>query len=213
MQVFVNEIPLCDVTTGDKTVGQVIDSLRGQIQADDRLVVQIECEGRVVPPEEIDTTLKQPISNLRRLDLHTESTLALAHSALETIAGVFHQTDSERTRAVEHLAAGQVTEAMHALIPCVQAWQGGFEALWQVATLRKVDLDSASMNNIPILTWIKEWSDQLRQIKEALQNQDFVLLSDILQYEMDSTAEAWPKVIQTVALAAGIDKIELPKDA
>jgi hypothetical protein len=212
MQVFVDDIPMTDVEAGNKTVGELIDTLREHLQTDDRLVVQIECDGQTVSEDSLNSTLGRSARDFQRLDFQTQPTVDLARSALETIADILAQTDEGRAQTVEHLTTGNTPDAMKALGPCIKAWQRGFEGLIQVAALRNVSLDEPCVDGRTILAHIQEWSEQLKQIKGALEDQDFVLLTDILQYEFESTTDRWRQIIHAIAAEGGLGLIELPRD-
>ena len=184
---------------GLRTVGQVLSHL----QRDNRLVVNLLIDG-----QEPDLSL---LGSIRRSPLfdHTVyiETAAPQDMALEVLGEVESQLDeADRLRgdAIDLLQRNAVERALQKLSGCFSTWQNAQESVLKTAQLLRIDLDLLYCDDRSLSKMVKEFTEQLRQIKSALENRDYVHLNDILVYESTETNMRWRHALDAIRDAIGV---------
>jgi hypothetical protein len=87
---------------------------------------------------------------------------------------------------------------MELLGNCIGVWNQVQESLVKSAGLLGLDLSGLHVEGKKVNDLMEEFAAQLRQVKEALENRDYVQLSDILQYELQDVAPRWQGLLDQV---------------
>ena len=101
------------------------------------------------------------------------------------------ETESACEGVVEQLSAGQTSEAVQTLGQCLKTWQQVHDAVGKSIQILQLDAERTTINGRPMLDVISQPKQPLLQIKQALLAQDYVLLADILQYELSDVTDHW----------------------
>jgi hypothetical protein len=198
MSVTVDRQPLATEEMGLHTLGQLI----AHLQKDNRLVVHVLIDGQ-------EPDLSQ-MGNVRKIELdrHTlfVETANPAHLALQALVEVESQLDEAdrlRCEASDLITKNQNQKAMEKLSGCFSTWQSAQESVLKTAQLLRLDLSEIQVAGRPLTDMVREFATQLRQIKGALENRDFVLLNDILTYEAVETTGRWRAAVNSLRSAVG----------
>ena len=163
------------------------------LPSDNRLVTQLLIDG-----EEPDLAL---ISMLRRQRLsdHTVyiETAAPREMALDVLLEVEQQlqeADRLKCDAIDLLNRNAVEGALQKLSGCFSTWQHAQESVLKTAQLLRIDPRCFLhyRRAVTLGAMVHEFTDQLRSIKSALENRDYVHLCDILIYEATETNNRCP---------------------
>jgi hypothetical protein len=191
MSVTVDHQELPADTLGLKTVGQVLAHLQRQ----DRLVVHVLIDGQEPNLNELGK-IKQATLNGRTLFIETAEPRRMALDILEEVENQLDEADRLKKDAVDLLTANQATKAMQKLSGCFSTWQAAQQSIQKTARLLRIDLSRILVNETPFSTIVDGFSEQLRSIKSALENRDFVTLCDTLTYETTETSNQWRAALQ-----------------
>jgi len=200
MSVTVDRQPLAAQEMGLQTLGQLL----AHLQKENRLVVHVLVDG-----QEPDLT-QMPAVRKIALDRHTlfvetADPRDLACQALSEVEAQLDEADQLRAQASDLILAGQQQQAMQKLSGCFATWQTAPESVLKTAQILRVDLEQIRVEGKPLVDGVQLFAEQLRHIKEALENRDFVALNDILTYEAPETTAHWRAAI--VALRAAFNAI------
>jgi hypothetical protein len=88
---------------------------------------------------------------------------------------------------------------------CLTTWQHAQESVLKTAQLLRLDLDAVSVGDESLPAVLSSFTDQLRAIKQALEDRDYVALGDVLLYEMTETTPRWLGAIEALRLAIQAD--------
>jgi hypothetical protein len=190
MNVVVDDRALEAEKMGLKTVGQVL----AHLQRENRLVVHVLIDGK-----EPDLA-GLPAIRASALKDHTVyiETAEPRKMALEVLAEVNHQLDEAdrlRADAVDLLQSNSQTKAMEKLAGCFTTWAHAEESIRKVAQLLRVDLSRIVVDDQPFTNVLTNFADQFRSIRNALEDRDFVALSDTLAYEATQTTRQWKDAV------------------
>ena len=190
MAVMVDQQPLSTDTLGLKTVGQVLSHL----QKDNRLVVHVLIDGQEPDLDHISAICNRSLTG-HTLFIETAEPKRLALEVLAEVETQLDEADRLKNDAVLLLQGNQQTKAMEKLAGCFSTWHHAQESIQKTAQLLRVDLSRIVVATKPLATLLQAFGDQLRQIKTALENRDFVTLGDILTYETTQTSTQWREAI------------------
>jgi hypothetical protein len=190
MAVMVDQHPLSTESLGLNTVGQVLSHL----QKDNRLIVHILIDGQEPDLNRIASICNKPLVG-HTLFIETAEPKRLALEVLGEVEKQLDEADRLKNDAVQSLQSNQQTKAMEKLAGCFSTWQHAQESIQKTAQLLRVDLSLVIVTGKPLATLLQDFSEQLRKIKAALENRDFVTLGDILAYETTETSAQWREAI------------------
>ena len=122
----------------------------------------------------------------------------MALDALDQVEDQLRETDRLRADAVDLLLRGQSSRAMEKLSGCFGIWQSAQESVLKVAQLLQIDLETIRIGDRPLTELLRGFGTQLRQIKTALENRDFVTLADILTYEANEMSDQWREAFEAI---------------
>jgi hypothetical protein len=194
MSVTVDSEPLAAEALGLQTVGQVL----AHLQRDDRLVVNLLIDGQQ-PDLSRMGALRQSSVRGKTLYIETAHPREMALDALDEVEEQLASAESFKIEAADLLQRNQVAKAMEKLGLCLTTWQAAQESVLKVGQLLRVDLSAMTIaGGAALIDVLDEFTQQLRQIKDALVERDFVSLSDLLLYETTETNHRWSAVLNAL---------------
>jgi len=196
LSVTVDDEPLNAAALGLQTVGQVLS----HIQRNKRLVVQLLIDGQSPNASELPALSQTPLAG-RIIFLETTDPRRLALEVLDESSEQVQSAEGSKSEAAALLQAGQNSRALQQLGSCLRIWQDAQAAVVKIAELLRIDLTRLTLKERPIETMLAKFSAQLREIKSALEQRDFVSLGDCLAYQMCETTESWLAALDAVRQA------------
>lgn len=178
---------------GFRTVGQVLS----HVQKENRLVVNLLIDG--LPP---DLTrlghLRAKSIQGHTLYIETAEPRQMALDVLEEVGKQLKQADRLKADAVELLQKNAAAAAMEKLSGCFGTWNNARESVVKTAQLMRIDLEEIQVGMRSLTELLVDFTEQLRQIKSALMDRDFVTLGDILTYETTQTSTQWQMALNAI---------------
>ena len=186
MPVMVDDAPLRTEELGLRTVGQVLTHL----QKANRLVVHVLIDGREPDLDRLPDVRRSPLQN-HNVFIETTDPREMATGILREVEAQLNEAGRIRNETVDFLQKNQNVRAMEKLSGCFTVWQHAQQSLLGTAQLLKLDLSKVAVDGQPLTELLNEFTTQLREIKSALENRDFVTLGDLLVYETTQTDQRW----------------------
>lgn len=193
MNIMVDHQPLRAQEMGLETVGQMLAHLR----KGNRLVVQLLVDGQEPDLDRMGELRQLPLSG-HSVFVETTSPAEMALEVLDAVGERLEETGQLKRQAVELLRTDQCAAAMQKLTGCFGTWQHAQESLLKTAQLLQLDLATVRVEGEALVDLMGRFSEELRQVRQALEQRDFVLLCDTLQYEMTDTTRKWMAAIDTM---------------
>ena len=193
MSVTVDRRPLEAEQLGIRTVGQLLSHL----QRDNRLVVHVLIDGQEPDLSQLPTVKKIPIRD-HVLFVETADPRELVLAVVSEVETQLEEADRLRSEASDLIVRGQNQKAMEKLSGCFTTWQAAQESVLKTAQLLRLDLQEVDVEGERLSDLVRAFAVQLRSIKGALENRDFVLLNDILTYEADQTSAKWKMALGAI---------------
>jgi hypothetical protein len=178
---------------GFQTIGEVFT----YIQRENRLVVQVLIDG-----EEPQTThlgeVRRTLLENHIIYIETADPGTLALEVLDDVQRQLGDAETAKEESARLLQKNQSAKALEQLGRTIHIWQHAQESVSKVSELLRIDLAGVKVSERLLKDMLREFSEQLRQIKSALHQRDLVLLSDVLLYETSQTTENWRSVLHAM---------------
>ncbi len=197
MPVTVDHAPLDVTRLGLTTLGEVL----AHLQEHGRIAIEVRIDGQAPAAIDFEELRARPTDS-HDIVIETADPREMALDALTEMEKALSQTEELHQQAADALQRNEIQPAMQSLGVCLGTWQQAQQCLTQSAALLGIDLNTLQVDDQPIVDIITRFSEQLREIRTALEQQDYVSLSDILTYELSETSAAWRNAI--VALSTDI---------
>jgi hypothetical protein len=190
MSVTIDHEMLSTDDLGLKTIGQVLS----HVHTRNRLVVNLLIDGEEPDLNRMSDVRRSPL-NGHTLFIETAEPRQMALEVLEEVDEQLDEADRLKGEAVDLLQRNSAVRAMERLSGCFSTWQHAQESLTKTAQLLRIDLALITIAGRTLQDVFGEFCGQLREVKQAMENRDFVTLADVLTYEMTATSRHWRDAI------------------
>lgn len=180
------------------TLGTVIDAVRGQ-QRDGRLLVSVAINGQPCQGAELDERQHRQLVPGDQIDFASEQRQVVCAQALRGIATGLHEAVQAQPRIADEIQAGHVAEGVRQVGDLLRIWHAVTNALAQCTELMGRDLTRVEFNDQPVGQYLDTLVDQLRQLRDALETRDVVLLGDLLHHDLPALCQTWHDLLMHVA--------------
>jgi hypothetical protein len=194
MSVTVDDQPLATEPLGLQTVGQVLSHLQ---RGGERLIVKVLIDGQEPDLGSIAQLRRSPVTG-HTIYIETIPPRQLALDVLGETERRLAEAEGFKAEAIGLLQTNQATKAMEKLNACFTAWHGAQDAVTKIAQLLRLDLSQISAGEHPFDVVLTEFVEHLKRIRAALEDRDFVALSDTLAYETRDLAPQWNAAIASI---------------
>lgn len=198
MQIFIDDQPVEPAPQLDGSIEESVRQLQRDVCGDGRIVVALRCNGEEVQPEKLAEELQKPVVSLNKLELFTGLPGHLVGDAMSHAAEMLSALDQQYPEAATLLTEGKTNEGMNLLAACIQVWQQVHDAVGKSIDMLELDAESITVQDVSIVDAMERPKDVLVQLRNALQSGDFVLVADLLQYELKDVTELWHAVVSTI---------------
>lgn len=187
------------------TLQNMVDRVRRERLAD-RLVVGVAINGEPIVDEALQLRLAAPMADCEQLDLQSGEPHGIIADAFRTVAAALDEAGRSAVETAEQLNAGRTAEAVRRFGDIVQVWQNCRDAIVHGSALLGRDLATENAAGRPVAEHLQELVTRLSELRDCLNNRDFVLLADLAHYELPALCETWRSVLEQLA-----DTIESPR--
>ncbi len=202
MLVYLDEGAFAARVQPECTIRGLLDEVRAALQGTGRMVMNIRADGLEIADADYDATLGKSVGTFARYDFTSADPREVVAAAMAEALDLLARADVERTRAIELFTKGTANAAMEHLGNCCRAWHQVHQALSNAIGLLHIDAEALVLPTGALVTSLNSIQQQFNEMRTALQAQDFVLVSDILQYEFDAVLGNWKDAIHAVAQTA-----------
>jgi len=178
---------------GLATVGEVLTHIAGF----NRLVVNLLIDGEEPDLARLGTIRREPLQR-HVVYIETADPQNMALEVLAEVEGQLKEADRLRADAVDLLRRNNVERALQKLSGCFSTWHHAQESVLKTAQLLRIDLDRLMCGEQTLAQMIAQFTSELRQMKTALENRDYVLLADTLIYETEETNDRWRAALDAI---------------
>ena len=195
MPHLLDETPL-DTPAG--TLRELLAAARERL-GQERIVVEVRDDGRVLPVEEIDERMLRPLGGAS-LELVSADPRTLAVSALDGALDELGALGGVQAEAADKLQADRPGAAFSLLGDALASWLRVSAVVTQCCELTGVELASLDAGGRTGEQAAKELATRLREVRTQIEAQDTISLADSLGY-------VWPEVVDRwIALVSDLQR-------
>jgi hypothetical protein len=195
LEILIDDKVVERIPAESSTVEEALCSIQSSFSSEDRMVIGLRVNGQNVDSQMMGDTLAKPLSSLERLEIMTGTRAELVTEAMDQASNCLEETERACQEAAELLTKGDTAEAAKSLGECFRVWQQIHDAVAKSIEMLRLNPDELMINDVPLVEVISKPVETLKQIKEALQARDHVLLADILQYELVEVTQGWHDMV------------------
>lgn len=192
--------PAADCTTLESVIERTSSVLGPQ-----RMLVAVRLNGRLLDEAGLDESLQRTLGATDQVDLESGTRSEVVAGALRSLADTFRDASDTVGEVSQKLNTGEIESAMHEVAAFIQLWQNCRTALVQGSTVLARDLTGEPLDGRPLSDRFGELSARLAELRDALQSRDFVLVSDLLFYEMPAICGEWSDLLRRLAESVEAD--------
>jgi len=198
MQLYVDDQPVSIAVDSSTLLEEFLRRIQREVCKTGHIVHSLRCDGLPIASNQMANVLDRPISAFHRLDVTTGTTGMLVVEAMVQAGAALGETEERSRQAAQFLMEGKAGEGVDALRECISAWQQIHDAVVKSIAMMELNTETLRIEGQPVGEVVSKPRDALLQVRQALLNNDFVLLADLLQYEFDDATQQWHALINSV---------------
>jgi hypothetical protein len=180
--------------TEQSTLGELLKWAQGRLPVG-RVLVKIQVGETVLEGPALSRSRRDPL-NGATLTLGSAVQKELSVTMLGKLAALIDWLAPQHKDVAGMLERGQTQAALDRLKGILSAWQEIQAAYGNLAKMLELSLKELPVRELNGEAVLEEFCRQLAEIQTALHNRDFVLLADILQYEMEGAIANWMALLE-----------------
>ena len=184
MKLLVDKIPVAVAEADNARLSDVIERISKEVQTRNRVISEIYVNGRMMGGWDDPTIEKHKVGDCEDLRLVSEEPRKLAHKVLYDIAGYMKRIQESLVETSSKIQSRNEQEGMRLLENVTTTWAELYLGLQNAVTVTGLDLHEIMVDNRSFLEINEEMHQYLDEISDLVQEQRFLELSDILEYEI-----------------------------
>jgi len=184
--------------TEGRTLGDLLKEVKATLAADGRMVVGIVCDGNMLSPDDLTASLQKSAETFSTIDFHSSKPEELARNSLEACRGNVDEIETLIDTVVAKLQKSEVQSAMNELGSLFGRLNDTYRGLQGIFQLMKIDPQSVELATGSAEKAMVGMVSQLKDIKTAIENHDYVQLADLFQYELKPALKQWYQIIDNL---------------
>ncbi len=182
--------------SGRTTLKEVIDQVESEVSKKGEVVCEIRINGHTLDEEDEQQISTILCDSLESLVVYSTEPGLLIRQALQSSIAFIPNVQEACVRTSEYFRASNMHQAH---MDFTQTLEGCF---WLIDTLKHIRGASPGVESIDTPEWQlaqTQFSNVVRQVVSAYEEKDFVLVADLLEYELSEAVRAWRPVLETQA--------------
>jgi len=176
----------------------ILDLVRKDFR-DDRLITSVAVNGQPCGEHDLPARLAEPVGEADQVDLESADPRVVSAEAFRGAAQDLAETGRRQVEIADQLNSGRTAEALARIGTLVQTWQTCRALIVQCSGLLGEDLTARQVDGRSLAEHLSALVEQLRELRNALDARDMVLLADLLYYEMPATCDTWHDLLLKLA--------------
>lgn len=168
-------------------------------EANGRVIIEAWLDGQALDEQTLADPPDEPVG--RRLRLVSADPRLLVFATLQDAADVLEALKSVQAECAAQIQADQLDQAMTSLGQVLATWQAVQQAFQRSTEL--VPLDADDMDSCGVEEGergpIQALATQLRDLRDALERQDWSTVADGLEHDLSALADRWSAMLRAAA--------------
>lgn len=195
-----NKYKACD------NLKELIHRLEDEVSASGKVICKISVNGLALSEQDEDKFATTRMAEIESIQLQVNNVDDVVSTTILLLKDFIANTKAHSAFLSEKFRHSGETVGAHAFTELIQQVQNLIQALMAL----KPHLVDWSAQPEFEQDWVKSVQHMLATLQElsvAYEKQDFVLVSDVLEYELDNSLDSWSVIINQIAAQSAASKV------
>jgi hypothetical protein len=198
MVVMLDGVRLNRPEAADLTLQGLVDQVRADLLTD-RLIVAVARNGAPLVDDALSEALSSPLAGEDQIELVSADRFEVAVGALREAGQALSDVARAQPALAGQLQQGRSAEAFQGFGEFIQVWQAARQTLEEASQLLHIDLTQLSHDGQSIRASLDDLAGQLRELRAGFEARDYVLLSDMMAYDLPALCQRWERILAALA--------------
>ncbi len=184
------------------TLAEALRLAASEAQSRGRVIIEVKADGERIP----DSMLVEPsaeLTGVRVLSFTSANPRELVAQTLRDAVAALDETSQDHLTASDYLQTGRTQEAIEVMGRVITSWQAVGGVVEQSAALLGLRLGELTLEGVEpdqgFTAATSELRTHLRAMKDAMEQEDWSALSDVLAYDLEAQAGRWRVLVGALA--------------
>lgn len=165
----------------------------------DRVLVEVAIDGQTLVDDTLTDRLSATLDGCEQIDFVSAEPRALAADALRQVSKRLAEAADAHVAVAHMLQSGQVAPAVQEFAGLLANWHECQRAIVDASGLLERDISDWIVDGRSLPEHFASLAGRLREIRDAFDARDFVLLADWLEFEMPQVCRVWSALTESLA--------------
>ncbi|MDQ7780093.1 MAG: hypothetical protein RDV41_10350 [Planctomycetota bacterium] len=166
------------------TLGVIVDQLRSWLGRNERAIMKLEVDGRVLDEKAIEEGRREAVSKHKTMNVTTISVLELAVTTLSQVLDQCPNLSKGFKTVAEKIHQGSLTAGHKTLSDCVEAMQLMMSSIQDVGHLVRFDYDQMKLDGTSVSNILSALRKDVVDLRAALERKDVVTVADLAEHDL-----------------------------
>jgi hypothetical protein len=200
--ILVDDRPLEPTFRESATVAEVFESVRDGVLGGGRVVVGVIVDGSLLEWEDGSPIWEQPFDRSMTLEITTDLPIVLSGALMDRAIECLPELRELQRQAANLVRREETqTRGVEMTLDILSRWKELQEAIVGVRALHQIDFDQEPWQEFgdDLGAAFRNVSERISEMREAFELRDFVLVGDLLEFEMVPLVDTWLEVCRKFA--------------
>jgi hypothetical protein len=184
------------------SLGEIIDQISSQRIPENRVITQIRINGQDLLEDENGLYPDIPGREIESLELQTGLSREMAFRGLLDAKDYLKRLNPGIEKTAQLLRVGEEAAAHETYGQCMEGTNWFIQVLEGVRQVLGLDYGKIRFNKSSVHAHIDNLEKIIREMLRAQSDEDWVMLADLLEYELQPILEEWKEILPTIEKAA-----------
>jgi len=179
----------------DKSLSEVLDELKKNLIGKGLAIIDFKLDGKSLTLDMQKKLADENINNFQRLEVKCRKATELALSVLDEVIKHLPNLSELSNKAGDLLSKGDKSTGLVDVKNYFELWQVILDSVNKIGILLNIDFKQIKVGKVGLEGEILAIVDLIGQCKNALADGDFVVLNDVIDYELSEKIDTIGKIL------------------
>lgn len=200
----------------ESSLGDILNRIWSERIPDDRVITRIRVNGEELLEDENGIYPDLPGDEIDSLELQTGVSKEMAFRGLSDAKGYLERLNPGIEETAELFRVGEDTKAHTQYGRCLDGINWFIQIVEGARQVIGLDYDRILFNRVSVQSYIENLEHNIRELWHAQQEEDWIMLSDLLEYELLPMMQGWKEILPLIEEAAekqvtGTERVKTPR--
>lgn len=202
MEVLLDNKNLSPINLQGHNLEEILGEIMNLHVPEDRIINEVVLNGRMYSEQVPREAAGVDRDAIGILEVQTIPSVDLAHALVKTGPGYMDTLVQAAGLVAEQFRIGDEADANEQLSTFVQTLQDLFSMVDQALEILAISLDRFEVDGVSASAKVKELNQLLQEMISRQEDRDWILLADLLEYELADLLGDWKKILAQVGRLA-----------